>query len=178
MRVKFGFFIAGFLFTLLLLISCGKKGPDGDVYVGFTWAYAPDYFYCDDWHIPTTIYIDTYYRTAPGEYYLEYHHSESDLWHYLYYELVAHEGKPGGLFTDGAKGEDAQFIIGIWAYSEPEVVQVKSVTETNSLQDDCVKSSSMQWDSTGLVKKQLYQYSETKGNYTIRVRGGVFEPAK
>jgi hypothetical protein len=163
----------------LVIALSGCFGPEGDLYLSFDWNYTPDSFYSDDYNMPSTIYRNTDYWTVPGDYYLSYYVTpfSTQYYYYIYYTLEAHRGF---LFL---KGKDARFQLYLWGYSGATLTQLQSIAgrpqgELAPAEDASkgVAKIGAPADTANCEQKQLYQYEETQGAYTLKVRGGIWVP--
>lgn len=164
----------------LVLALSGCFGPEGNVYLSFDYPYYPDNWNCDDPNIDDpfaadTLYENYNYSTVAGDYYFEYTYDSGANWYWIYYTLTANKGF---LFFPG---EDARFQIYMYSSYWPDFYQVQGLTSTPSASPSGTTSSLQNHeiprvDESTHVRKQLGEYTITKGGYILKVRGGVWVP--
>ncbi len=176
----------GTIILILIIISFfwGCKGEDGGVYISFDWVYVGDYLYLDDSNLPGTIYRLEYYATTEGSYYLEYHHTESGYFRWMYYTLTAEEGKI--FFADG---DDTYYDVGLWAFSNPTITSYTQAIESLDVSTEKEKAKSegyirsefidiapqkIEIDLSIYEKKTLSVYEESNGRYKLEVVSGIY----
>ena len=95
---------------ILIIMSCGRDGQDGEVYLRIRAVLEPTNVIIDNPDIPSDFQYDVYYKTNPGTYYFSYV-DHNNIQHplpgeYGFVELVKNEGFKGGLFKSGDDGND------------------------------------------------------------------------
>ena len=160
----------GVLFVVLAISVIGGCGLNGHVFIQFDWTYAPDWFNTTDDNLPSTIYRDTYYQTAEGDYYFEYYHSESLYTRWIYYTLEANKG-----FLPRMVGKDALFELYLWAFSDPELTQLQSEVGGASEEPDSITVSTEPMHPES-QRVQTWERTETSEGWTLSIKGGVIEP--
>ena len=163
--------------ALLVLAACSMPG---NVYLRFTFAVDPLNWDCSDPNIDTPGVIDELdmgfdYLTLPGDYYFEYQAIDA-VWYPIYYTLTAHKGA-------GSPGEDAIFIMylpnpGYPVFWQHQGLAPSSGSSTPTTAWRSVLQSGSTFDKSGYEFKQLGEYSQSKGGYTMTVRYGVWEAKK
>ena len=163
--------------ALLVLAACSMPG---NVYLAFDWAVTPSNWIASDVNIDTPGVADELapgfdYLTLPGDYYFTYTHDDVN-WNEIWYELTAHKGA-------GSPGEDAIFMMYLTAFpGYPGFWQAQGLAPSGGSSAPKASRSVMQsgktFDKSGYEYKQLGQYSQTHGGYTLTMRTGVWEPKK
>jgi hypothetical protein len=162
---------AGVLLVVLAIAAIGGcTGPYGDVFIKFGWTYAPNGFDTTDPNLPSTIYRDTYYQTAQGSYYFEYTHIISGYTRWIYYTLTANEG---ALYV--FEGQDALFELYLYAYDDPELIQWQSAVGPAAEEPDSIAVSTAPMHPEDR-RVQTWERTETRGGWTLSIKGGVIEP--
>ena len=164
--------------ALLVLAACSMPG---NVYLSFDWSVYPVNWYGTDPNIDTPGVDDELapgfdYLTLPGDYYFAYTHDITQtVWYDIYYTLTAHKGA-------GSPGEDAVFMIYLTNGGYPGFWQTQGLAPSGGSSAPKASRSVMQsgktFDKSGYEYKQLGQYSQTQGGYTLTMRTGVWEPKK
>jgi len=115
----------------------------------------------------------------PGDYYFDYTFdpglNPASYW-VIDYTLTAHRGA-------GLPGEDAYFLMNLTP-SGPIFYQIQglnapptgSSAASPATAARAVKQSGSDFDRSNYEFKQLREYSQTQGGYTLTVRTGVWEP--
>jgi hypothetical protein len=166
------------LVILFALLGCSVPG---NVYLSFDWSIKPYNWNSTDPNIDTPIVSDTlrpqhYYLTEPGDYYFEYTHDNLH-WYNIYYTLTAHEGF-------ASPGEDAYFLIylNVGAYPVFWQIQGLGAASTTGNPDSASPAagpavqSGSSFDKSAYEYRQLSEFSETQGRFTLTVRTGVWTP--
>lgn len=152
----------------LFLGACCFWGPEGDVYLTFSWTYAPEWFASDDPNLPDTIYRDALYETDEGTWYFEYYHAESRVIRWITYSLEAHDG------AFGLQGEDAIFELFLAAYGDPGFVQWQSEAGDAAGQPRAVAARATS-PREPAVLVQDYEQTIDRGGWRLELRGGTVE---
>jgi hypothetical protein len=160
--------------ALLALAACSMPG---NVYMSFDWPSDITSYYSNDPNIHA-LSKGHEYLTLPGDYYFDYEDGtiNQDLWGF-YYTLTAHKGA-------GSPGEDAIFRIYLPNPGYPALLQLQGLganlsgSSTPSAASSMAVRSRSIFDNSNYQFKQLGEYSQTQGGYTLTVRTGVWEPKK
>jgi hypothetical protein len=107
---------------VLGLSSCGKDGKDGEPYVKFDWIGSGILSFSSNIPgLPSTITIETYYKTSAGTYTFEYVHNDRPtiLWTGTVTFEKGESGGDAGLFSDGEDGADHYYEITLYAWLGP-----------------------------------------------------------
>jgi hypothetical protein len=171
------------ILPVVALFALAGCTTDGAVYLTFDWDYwhyTPFNYYSDDPNLPpSSIYRTTEYLTEPGDYYFSYWVNTGTADQYwIYYTLTAKDGA----FPYG-EGEDSRFRLYLYD-GWPSFMQLQglapsagSTTSNSTPGPEVIVGSPIPDGSTdGFVQKQLGEYSQTQGRYTLTVRTGVWVP--
>ena len=98
------------LLILIINISCGRDGKDGEVFLRFRAILTPLNFYIENPDIPIDFQYDVYYKTYPGSYPFTYtdHNGTSHPLpsEFGVVDIVVDSGESGALFSAGSDGND------------------------------------------------------------------------
>jgi hypothetical protein len=165
------------LLPLAALFAFSACTISGNVYLAFDWVSAPWDWYGTDRNIDTpnpadTLYAKHYYLTKEGDYYFAYTHD--DIWWYdIYYTLTAHRGID-------APGQDALFMMYLNAGTYPTFWQTQGLggasASSPSPSARTAAQSGGSFDKSGYEYRQLGEYTQTQGGYTLTARTGVWGP--
>jgi len=171
------------LLAALLAFSACSLVP-GNVYISFDWPVTSTItdWYGSDPNVDTPGVSDTLapgfdYLTLPGTYTFWYE-IDSVTIPTFYYTLRAHK-------SSGMPGQDAYFLLYLTT-AGPTLYPLQGLgapsTESGTASPPptarSVKQSGKTFDTSGYEFKQLGEYSQTQGSYTLTVRYGVWEPKK
>jgi hypothetical protein len=168
------------LLPLAAILAFSACSIPGEVYLVFDWATKPTDWWCTDPNIDppgvTELFPDHYYHTEPGDYHFAYTHDVPvDLfspYYDIYYTLTAHT-------AIGSPGEDAYFMMYLNEGAYPTFWQTQSLSGPSAGSTAAARSvvqSGTTFDKSGYEYRQLGEYSQTQGRYTLTVRTGVWEP--
>ena len=106
----------GLFSAILILISCGKDGEDGNAYVTYSWDSFVDGYSDTNPQTPDSLTQEMEYSVTPGSYSFEYNFSDGigNFWEYSgTYTISIVKGEEGKGFKDGENGRDRlyEFIL-------------------------------------------------------------------
>jgi hypothetical protein len=172
------------LLLLAALLAFTACSIPGNVYISFDWPVSST---LNNWggsdpNVDTPVVLDELapgfdYLTLPGTYSFWYTIDSISI-PAFYYTLTEHKGS-------GSPGEDAYFMLFLTT-AGPTFYRLQSLTAPSTgggaanpapTARSVVQSGST-FDKTGYEFKQLGEYSQTQGAYTLTVRTGVWEPKK
>jgi hypothetical protein len=168
------------LLPIVAVLAFAGCSMPGNVYLSFDWSGTLWDWYSTDPNIDIpgvsdTLYPGHDYLTLPGDYYFDYvDNTASHLLWGIYYTLTAHKGA-------GSPGEDAIFMmympnpgnIGFW--QAQGLAPSSGAARTAPLAS---AQSGIAFDKSNYLFKQLGQYTQNQGGYTLTARYGVWEPKK
>jgi hypothetical protein len=171
------------MLPVVALFALAGCTTDGAVYLSFDWdywSYTPYNYYTTDPNLPpSAIYRGTDYLTEEGDYYFSYwvNTGTADHW-WIHYTLTAKHGDP-----PWGTGEDSRFLLYLYD-GWPGFVQLQGLTPAASTAaagggagTQVIQGSPTPDDNPdGFVQKQLGQYTQTQGRYTLTVRTGLWVP--
>lgn len=106
------------------ITSCGKDGKDGKPYIKFDFFGTLLSYSHNLPKVPATIVEDTYYETEPGTWTFSYVHANNadGVWTATITLEKGEDGEAGGLFSDGADGDNVYYELTTFAFAGPSLV--------------------------------------------------------
>ena len=170
--------------AVLLLFLIAGCSMSGNVFMSFDWITVPVDWSCTDPNIDVPGVVDTLnkqyeYPTEPGSYRFTYDTASDGTWVYDY-TLTAHPGSLSG------PGPDAAFELFLWE-SGPVFTQDRGLAKAgNSLaqaatatpSSSSTQTNALRADRGAFLQEPTFEYTVTRGGYTLEVRAFLLKPGQ
>ncbi|MBN2833360.1 MAG: hypothetical protein JXR48_00180 [Candidatus Delongbacteria bacterium] len=166
------------LLGLLLLISCGKDGSDGNVYCAVYLGYGVYGYYDNNPGIPSTFYNGEYYKSSAGTY--DFGYEDDYKYYWGTYTLTQNEGEAGGVFTDGDDGEDTYFTNYCYSSKDggPKIKFSIMEDRKDNFDLNIKRSTNNTIPDFNTASEKVVKYSEYFGSYSIEYECRIYDKLK